>query len=407
MFDPSGTAAQPSESPAADSAGPDTTKQTAGTDPMLPPAESYRILIVTDAWHPQVNGVVRTLTTLVDELTRMGHVAEVIGPDRFRSIPCPTYPDIALSVLPGRRLARTIEAFRPDALHIATEGPLGLAARRWAIRTRFGFTTAFHTRFAEYINARTGLPVRPIYAWLRRFHGAAQGTMVAAASMRQELGARGFRNIRAWSRGVDLTLFRPMPPEDWDLPGPVFVYVGRVAVEKNIEGFLDLHLPGSKVVVGGGPQLEELRRKYPGVLFTGPRHGEALARAYASADVFVFPSRTDTFGLVILEALACGTPVAAFPVTGPKDVLADADGLIGAVNEDLREACIAALKADRIACRRHAERYSWRACAETFVSHLVPLQGDDAQGDDVLGEAEQVAGVSPPRRRLRLRRFRR
>jgi glycosyltransferase involved in cell wall biosynthesis len=195
--------------------------------------------------------------------------------------------------------------------------------------------------------------------------------------LRQELDLRGFRNIRAWSRGVDLALFRPMPPddmmrEDWGVPGPVFIYIGRVAVEKNIEGFLDLDLPGSKVVVGGGPQLDALRQRYPGVLFTGPRHGEALARAYASADVFVFPSRTDTFGLVILEALACGTPVAAFPVTGPKDVLADADGLIGAVHEDLRTAALAALKADRAACRAHAERYSWRACAETFLSHLVP-----------------------------------
>ena len=341
---------------------------------MLPAAASHRILIITDAWHPQVNGVVRTLMTLVQELTAMGQIVEVIGPDRFRSIPCPTYPDISLSVFPGRRLARMIEAFQPDALHIATEGPLGLAARRWAMRTGFGFTTAFHTRFAEYIKARTGLPVRPVYAWLRRFHGAGQGTMVAAASLRQELDLRGFRNIRAWSRGVDLSLFRPMPPEDWGLPGPVFIYIGRVAVEKNIEGFLDLDLPGSKVVVGGGPQLEELRRRYPSVLFTGPRHGEALARAYASADVFVFPSRTDTFGLVILEALACGTPVAAFPVTGPKDVLADADGLIGAVDDDLRKAALKALKADRAACRVHAERYSWRACAETFLSHLVPAQ---------------------------------
>jgi len=357
----------------------------------MPPEHPIRILIVTDAWHPQVNGVVRTLVTLTAELTAMGHTVDVIGPDRFRSIPCPTYPDIALSVLPGRRLARAIEAFKPDALHIATEGPLGLAARRWAIRTGFGFTTAFHTRFAEYINARIGLPVRPIYAWLRRFHGAGQGTMVAAASMRQELGERGFRNIRAWSRGVDLAQFRPMPPEDWGLPGPIFIYVGRVAVEKNIEGFLDLDLPGSKVVVGGGPQLDELRRKYPTVLFTGPRHGEALARAYASADVFVFPSKTDTFGLVILEALACGTPVAAFPVTGPKDVLADAGGLIGAVDADLRKACLTALKADRDACRRHSERYSWRACAETFVSHLVPVQGD---------EVAEASAPLPQRRRF-------
>lgn len=342
---------------------------------MLPPAPSHRILIVTDAWAPQVNGVVRTLTTVVEELRAMGHVVEVIGPDRFRTVPCPTYPDISLSLLPRRRLIRLIEAFQPDALHIATEGPLGLAARRWAKRTGFRFTTAFHTRFAEYVKARTGLPVRPIYAWMRRFHGASEGTMVATPSLRDELVARGFRNIRPWSRGVDLALFKPEPAEDWGLPRPVFVYVGRVAVEKNIGAFLDLDLPGSKVVVGGGPQLATLRREYPKVTFTGPRYGEALARAYAGSDVFVFPSLTDTFGLVILESLACGTPVAAFPVTGPKDVMADAHGKIGAVNTDLRVAALEALSADRAACRAHAERYSWRACAETFLSHLVPLMG--------------------------------
>jgi glycosyltransferase involved in cell wall biosynthesis len=340
---------------------------------MLPPAPSHRILIVSDAWAPQVNGVVRTLTTVAEELRRMGHVVEVIGPDRFRTMRCPTYPEIPLSLLPRRRLVRMIEAFDPEALHIATEGPLGLAARSWAKRTGFAFTTAFHTRFAEYVRARTGLPVRPIYAWMRRFHGASQGTMVATQSLRDELVARGFRNIRSWSRGVDLALFKPFPREDWNLPGPIFLYVGRVAVEKNIAAFLDLDLPGSKVVVGGGPQLAALRRAYPGVLFTGPRYGEALARAYAGGDVFMFPSRTDTFGLVILEALACGTPVAAFPVTGPKDVLADAGGKIGAVNVDLRVAALEALTADRAACRAHAERYSWRACAETFLSHLVPL----------------------------------
>jgi glycosyltransferase involved in cell wall biosynthesis len=341
----------------------------------LPPQPSYRIAIVTDAWRPQVNGVVRTLSTVADELRAMGHVVEVIGPDRFRTIPCPTYPDIALSLMPRRRLVRMIQDFAPDALHIATEGPLGMAARGWARRSGFAFTTAFHTRFAEYVHARIRVPVRPIYAWMRRFHGAGQGTMVATQSLRDELVARGFANIRAWSRGVDLDLFKPEPREDWNLLRPVFAYVGRVAVEKNIGAFLDLDLPGSKVVVGGGPMLAALQRAYPNVHFTGPRHGEALARAYAGSDVFVFPSRTDTFGLVILEALACGTPVAAYPVTGPKDVLTDADGCIGAVDADLRTACLAALNADRAACRRHAEHYSWRACAETFLSHLVPMAG--------------------------------
>jgi glycosyltransferase involved in cell wall biosynthesis len=340
---------------------------------MLPPAPSHRILIVTDAWFPQVNGVVRTLATVAEELRAMGHVVEVIGPDRFRTIPCPTYPDIPLSLLPRRRLVRMIEQFNPEALHIATEGPLGMAARSWAKRTGFSFTTAFHTRFAEYIRARTRVPVRPIYAWMRRFHGAGRGMMVATESLHDELVARGFRNILPWSRGVDLGLFKPEPREEWDLPRPVFIYVGRVAVEKNIGAFLDLDLPGSKVVVGGGPQLASLRRAYPTVRFTGPRYGEALARAYAGSDVFVFPSLTDTFGLVLLEALACGTPVAAFPVTGPKDVLAGADGVVGAVSPDLREAALQALRADRAACRAHAERFSWRACAELFLSHLVPI----------------------------------
>jgi glycosyltransferase involved in cell wall biosynthesis len=341
---------------------------------VLPGAISRRVLIVTDAWRPQVNGVVRTLATVSDELRRMGHVVEVIGPDRFRTIACPAYPDISLSLLPRRRLTRLIEAFRPDALHIATEGPLGLAARGWARRRRFAFTTAFHTRFPEYVHARTRLPPGLLYAWLRRFHGAAAGTMVATQSLRDELTGRGFANVLPWSRGVDLKLFRPEPRKAWDLPRPVFLYVGRVSVEKNIGAFLDLDLPGSKLVVGSGAQLAALRRQYPDVHFTGPRHGEALARAYAGADVLVFPSRTDSFGLVILEALACGTPVAAYDVTGPKDVLAGAAGRIGALNADLRVAALDALGADRTACRAHAKRYSWRACAEMFLSHLVALQ---------------------------------
>ncbi len=334
-----------------------------------------RILIVSDAWMPQVNGVVRTLATIRAEMAAMGHAVEVIGPDRFHTVPCPTYPDIRLSLFPRRRLARMIEGFAPHALHIATEGPLGLAARAWARRRGCAFTTAFHTRFPEYVAARTGIPTSPLYVWLRRFHGAGQGMMVATASLRAELAARGFRHLRPWSRGVDLALFRPDVREDWDLPRPVFLYVGRVAVEKNIRAFLDLDLPGSKVVVGGGPQLAGLRRDYPAVTFTGPRTGAALARAYAGADVFVFPSLTDTFGLVLLESLACGTPVAAYDVTGPRDVLAGAAGKVGAVDGDLRRAALVALQGERAACRAHAERFSWRACAEMFLSHLVPLGG--------------------------------
>jgi glycosyltransferase involved in cell wall biosynthesis len=334
-----------------------------------------RIMIVSDAWLPQVNGVVRTLQAVSAELRAMGHVVEIVGPDRFPTLPCPTYPDIRLSLFPARRLNRIIEAFAPEALHIATEGPLGGAARAWALRRGCAFTTAFHTRFPEYVHARTGIPTDWLYAWLRGFHNSGQGMMVATASLRAELEARGFRAVRDWSRGVDLELFRPAPAYDWGLPRPVFAYVGRVAVEKNIAAFLDLDLPGSKVVVGGGPQLAALRRRYPGAHFTGPRFGEALASAYAGSDVLVFPSLTDTFGLVVLEALACGTPVAAFDVTGPRDILAGAAGRIGAVGPDLRLAALAALDADRDACRAHAERFSWRACAQTFLTHLVPLGG--------------------------------
>ncbi len=333
-----------------------------------------RILIISDAWQPQVNGVVRTLAMLVQELAALGHTAEVIGPDRFRTLPCPTYPDIRLALRPRRRLGRMIEEFHPDALHIATEGPLGAAARAWSLRRGCAFTTAFHTRFPEYVAARTGLPPRLLYAWLRRFHGAGQGMMVATPSLAADLAARGFRHIRPWTRGVDLTLFRPEPREDWNLPRPIFAYVGRVAVEKNIRAFLDLDLPGSKLVVGDGPQLGGLRRAYPGAHFAGARYGEPLARAYAGADVMVFPSVTDTFGLVIVESLACGTPVAAYDVTGPKDVIAAA-GRVGAIDADLRRACLAALGADRAACRAHAERFTWRATTEMFLTNLVPLGG--------------------------------
>jgi glycosyltransferase involved in cell wall biosynthesis len=339
----------------------------------LPP--NSRVLIVSDAWRPQVNGVVRTLATLVSELGRLGIVAEVVGPDRFRTLPCPTYPDIRLSILPMRKLSGIIEAFRPDALHIATEGPLGIAARKLARRHGWTFTTAFHTRFPEYLRARTRVPTRISYAWLRRFHAAGHGLMVATESLRQELAARGFRDLREWSRGVDLSQFQPEPREAYQgLARPISLYVGRVAVEKNIGAFLSLQLPGSKVVVGDGPQLAALKREYPGVHFLGVKHGTELSRFYAGADVMVFPSRTDTFGLVMLESLACGTPVAAFPVTGPKDVLVGGGDAIGAVDQDLRAAVLRALDyGDRGACRAFAETFSWRACAERFVSNLVPI----------------------------------
>lgn len=341
-------------------------------------AQSRRVLIVSDAWHPQVAGVVRTLAMTAQMLTAAGHAVEVIGPDRFRTVPLPTYPDIRLALHPARKLRRMIEAFNPDHLHIATEGTLGWAARAWALRHGYRFTTSFHTKFPEYIQARMLLPPALTYAVLRRFHNAGAGMMVATATLREDLAARGFNNIRPWSRGVDLAVFQPEPREDWNLPRPIFLYVGRVAVEKNIRAFLDLDLPGSKVVVGDGPQLPELRRAYPAVHFAGARFGAELARAYAGGDVFVFPSRTDTFGLVLLESLACGTPVAAYPVTGPKDVLAGATDDVGVLDADLRSAALTALqRGDRAACRRFAARYSWDACTDMFRQNLVPLHATE------------------------------
>ncbi len=335
-----------------------------------------RIAIVSDTWHPQVKGVVRTLAAVATELRRMGHAAEVFGPDRFRTVPCPTYAEIRLAVLPGRRLRRLLEAFGPGCLHIATEGPLGRAARAWAMEGGRRFTTSLHTRFPDYVQTRTGLPAEAGWSLLRHFHAPAAATLVATESLERELSARGFERLRRWPRGVDTELFRPEDPfgrgERWDLPRPVFLHAGRVAVEKNLPAFLDLDLPGSKVVVGDGPLLPELRRRYPGVRFVGNRAGPSLARAYAGADALVFPSRTDTFGLVMLEALACGTPVAAFPVPGPLDVLTPETGVM---REDLRAAALAALRLDRASCRAAAGRRSWQASAEHFFASLVRLRG--------------------------------
>ena len=330
-----------------------------------------RIVIVSDAWLPQVNGVVRTLMRTVDELKGLGHEMQVISPDLFKSFPCPTYAEIRLAVLPRRRLTRLIDSFQPCAIHIATEGPLGLAARRYCLRRKLPFTTAFHTRFPEYVKARIGLPLPVGYAALRRFHKPASGVMVATASLEHELAERGFRNLRRWTRGVDTELFRPRDKSFLDLPRPVHLYVGRVAVEKNIEAFLKLELAGSKIVVGGGPQLAELSRRYPEVRFAGPRQGEDLARHYAAADVFVFPSRTDTFGLVLLEALASGVPVAAYPVPGPLDVV-DGAG-VGFLEEDLAFAARQALTISPEACRRYALQFSWQRSAEQFLGNLQPF----------------------------------
>jgi glycosyltransferase involved in cell wall biosynthesis len=333
-----------------------------------------RILIVSDAWHPQVNGVVRTLSMVAAELRSMEHEVEVLGPDRFATIGMPTYRTIKLALLPGRRLAAMIEAFRPEALHVATEGPLGWAARRWAIGRGVPFSTSFHTRFPEYLHARTRIPLGIGYALLRRFHNRGGATLVAAGSLRRELVRRGFARVRPWTRGVDLVRFCPDPGDPFaGLARPVFLYVGRIAIEKNLEAFLRLDLPGTKVLVGDGPQRDALQRAHPDARFVGERHGVVLTQSYAAADVFVFPSLTDTFGLVLLESLACGTPIAAHPVTGPADILEDAPAGVGALDADLGAAALRALSGDRAACRRHAERFSWRACAETFLANLLRL----------------------------------
>jgi glycosyltransferase involved in cell wall biosynthesis len=332
-----------------------------------------RILIVSDAWLPQVNGVVRTLSVVADKLTAMGDTVEVIGPDRFRNLPMPGYAEIRLAIAPKRRLAQLVADFAPEIIHIATEGPLGWAMRGICRRNKWPFTTAFHTRFPEYLEARTRIPADWSWRVMRRFHEAGDGTFAATASLREELAKRGFTKLRAWTRGVDLEKFNPASRDEWPgLPRPLFLYAGRVAIEKNIEAFLALDLPGSKVVVGDGPALPALRQKFPEVTFTGYRENGALARSYAGADVFVFPSRTDTFGLVLLEALAAGTPVAAFPVTGPIDVITDEK--VGALDEDLRAACLRALDCDRSMARRHAEAWSWDACVAQFRAALVPIK---------------------------------
>lgn len=329
-----------------------------------------RILLATDAWTPQLNGVVVTLRRTVAGLRDAGHAVEVVGPDRFRTFPCPSYPEIRLAFAPYRRFASLAAAFGPDSVHIATEGPVGQAARRWCRAQGLSFTTAYHTRFPEYVHARIRLPVDLTYGWLRRFHAPASAVMVPTVSIRDDLARRGFANLALWSRGVDTTLFRPGPRLERPWPRPVFMCVGRVAVEKGIDAFLRLDLPGTKVVVGDGPQRAELEARYPGVVFTGAKHGEDLAAHFRSADAFVFPSRTDTFGLVLLEAMASGTPVAAFPVPGPRDVVQP--GRSGVLGEDLGAAARAALALDRGIVRDCALGYSWERATGQFLDNLRP-----------------------------------
>ncbi|MBC7168464.1 glycosyltransferase family 1 protein [Phenylobacterium sp.] len=337
-----------------------------------------RILLATDAWEPQVNGVVRTLTRVVKELRELGHEVEVIRPDQFKTLPLPTYPEIKVAIAAYEPVQERFKAFEPEAIHIATEGPIGLAARRICVEWKLPFTTSYHTRFPEYVSARLPVPLSVGYTYMRWFHRPSGRLMVATPTMRDELTRHGFRNISSWSRGVDTEVFRPRREDEKDifahLPKPIFLYVGRVAVEKNIEAFLHLDLPGTKVVVGDGPQKDELAERYRDAVFTGSKFGEELSAHFACADVFVFPSLTDTFGLVILEAMASGTPVAAYPAPGPIDIIpgSGAGALAASATEGLKEACLEALALDRKAVRAFAETFSWKACAEDFVRNLQP-----------------------------------
>lgn len=327
-----------------------------------------KIAIVSDAWHPQINGVVMTLVNTQRELQRLGHDVKVFGPERFKTIPCPSYPEIKLSLFPRARLSKLLAEFSPDAVHIATEGPLGLAARGWCRTQQFPFTTSFHTRFPDYVRLRTGIPVAATYRLMRWFHAPARAVMVATPALADELAARGFQNLALWSRGVDTDIFHPRPKDFLKDQRPIFTFVGRVAVEKNIETYLQMNLPGTKYVIGGGPDLPRLKQKYPAVRFIGYKMGEDLARHVAAADVFVFPSRTDTFGLVVIEALACGVPVAAYPVQGPADIIEN--GVSGFVSDDLRGAAIAALKLDPDRCRARALQYTWAQCTQQFLTNI-------------------------------------
>ncbi|MFA9460027.1 glycosyltransferase family 4 protein [Thiohalorhabdus sp. Cl-TMA] len=332
-----------------------------------------RIAIVTDAWTPQINGVVTSLGYTRRELEALGHEVRMVTPQGTRTVGLPTYPDIRVALRPRRLIREAFREFQPDAVHIVTEGPLGLAARSHCRRRGLAFTTSFHTRFPEYIQLR--LPFVPLewgYAFLRWFHRAGRRTMVTNETMRAELETHGIRNLVFWSRGVDTELFRPREKDFLTAERPIFLYVGRVAVEKNLEAFLRLNLPGTKYVVGDGPARRQLEEEYPDAVFTGFKQGEELARHLAAADVFVFPSRTDTLGLVMYEAMACGVPVAAYPVQGPRNVVAH--GVTGCLDEDLATAATEALKLDPRACREAALARSWRSATEEFLDNLTPAR---------------------------------
>ena len=327
-----------------------------------------RIALVTDAWHPQRNGVVRVLSSLANRLTGRGYTLKVFQPDHHLTIPCPSYPEIPLSIFPGPGLSRQLNEFQPDAVHLATEGPLGIAGRAWCRRNGFPFTTAFHTRFPHYIQTRFGIPLSWSYAAIRLFHAPSSAVMCPSPSVYRDLGEWGFNNAVEWSHGVDTQVFHPQDKSFLDLPRPIFAYVGRVAVEKNLPAFLSLDLPGSKLVVGDGPARDGLMRQFPNVHWRIANGDQELSRYFAALDVFVFPSRTDTFGLVMLEALASGVPVAAFPVPGPIDVLNGSHA--GILDDDLQKAAIAALNIDPAICREHALKFSWDHVTDQFLSLL-------------------------------------
>jgi glycosyltransferase involved in cell wall biosynthesis len=337
-----------------------------------------RILVATDAWHPQVNGVVRTLVMMAEAARRFGVDVHFLTPQSFRTFAMPSYRDLRLALPYQAKVARLIADLRPDSIHIATEGPIGLAVRRYCRRRGLPFTTSFHTRFPEYISARLPVPESWIWRALRAFHGPSQAVMAATPALSGELRGRGFRNVVLWPRGVDTRQFHPRPV-DLGLPRPVFLCVGRVAVEKNLEAFLALDLPGTKLIVGDGPARMALARSYPQAVFLGARLGEALAQAYAAADVFVFPSKTDTFGLVLLEALASGLPVAAFPVAGPRDVIGNAP--VGVLDDDLRSACLAALKLSPQACLAFAAAHTWEASARAFIENMADIREVEAENE--------------------------
>lgn len=328
-----------------------------------------RILIATDAWAPQVNGVVRTLQSTARELERLGHEVRLITPEGSPTVPLPTYPEVRLALFARPRVLRALDEFRPNAVHIATEGPIGLATRQACLQLDLPFTTSLHTRFAEYVEARTALPASWTWTLMRWFHRPAARTMVSTPGLLEDLAARGFHNLHVWSRGVDTDLFRPGRKDMLALPRPVHLCVGRVAVEKNLEALLSLDLPGSTVVVGDGPQRAELQARFPVAHFLGKKEGAELAALYAASDVFVFPSRSDTFGLVMLEALACGVPVAAYPVQGPRDVLGSSMH-VGVMNDDLKLAISQALTLSAADCTAFARQHSWRYCTLQFLENL-------------------------------------